>query len=139
MISFALFCENYSHQFVMAPSATLGLNNTLNLPKNPYGFWLNKWGHWLEVPHEGHAAGAVDIISRYNRANDTFDVPDANRPYKSLFDHGYIRIVLEPDLIHWEHPSKSYAASASQQKFFKEMEMTYHLPVVRDKAASVSP
>lgn len=138
MISFALFCENYSHNFVMAPSAVLGLNNTLNVPSGAYGFWVNKWGHWIEVQYEGHSAAARDIISKYLDYSGEDINPD-HRIYKTMFDHGYIRVVVEHDLIHWEHPSKSFSPTSSQMKFFKELEMTYHIPVKRDTAASVSP
>ncbi len=136
MISFALFCENYSHNFVMAPSSVLGLNNTLNVPSGAYGFWVNKWGHWVTVQFEGHSTAAADIINKFEKhSNENMD----GSLYSTMFTHGYIRVVVEHDLIHWEHPSKSFTPTQSQMKFFKELEMTYHLPVKRDTAASVSP
>lgn len=138
MISFALFCENYSHQFVMAPSSVLGLNNTLNVPAGAYGFWVNKWGHWKTVEIEGHLDAARDIFNKYQQFSGEDAKGNANG-YSAMFKHGYIRMVVEHDLIHWEHPSKSFTPTQSQLKFFKELEMTYHLPVKRDTAASVSP
>lgn len=140
MISFVLFCESdYSHAFVMAPSTVLGLNNTTNIPTGAYGFWVNKWGHWVAVGFENHATEGHKLVSNY-KAHSGEDLLANNRNiYNVLWDHGYLRIIVEHDLIHWEHPSKSYAPTQSQLKFFKELEMTYHLPVVKDKAASVNP
>jgi hypothetical protein len=144
MISFELFCEeDYHHAFVMAPSAVLNLrNSSTNLPSNPYGFWVNKWGHWTEVPHEGHASSAVKIIKAYamHAGISPEDISGKDYSgYRTMFRHGYIRMVVERDLIHWEHPSKAFTPTQSQVKFFKELEMEYHLPVKRDTAASVEP
>lgn len=134
MITFELFCEeNYSHAFVMAPSASLGLNNTLNVPTNAYGFWVNKWGHWIEVPSYGHANGASELISKYSNQSGE-DIQGMTSVYNTLYRHGYIRIVIESryNRIYWGHTSNNFTPTQSQQKFLNELERVYNLPVERD-------
>lgn len=143
-----MYCEQmggedpyYNYGFIMAPSQTLGLNNTLNLPKvnggRPYGFWVNKFGHWINIPYEGHTTAAVDIVQKYNAAQPDptkkFDIDKiAPNFYTALWKNGYIRMVDDNGVYLWEHPSRGFSPSPAQQKFFKELNMEYHTPVKRD-------
>lgn len=143
MISFVLFCEDYNQDFVMAPSKTLGLHNSLDtLPsKKPYGFWVNKWGHWIDVNTFGHANSASEIINNYKAwapINRKSIENINNGAYTTLWQHGFIRLASEidiegKDVFYWEHPSKKFVPTQSQQKFIKAIEQLYYLPVRRDK------
>jgi hypothetical protein len=133
MISFLLFCENdYHHAFVMAPSASLGLDNTLNVPSNRYGFWVNKWGHWKGVSTYGHQSAANELIAKYH--DQTGINIYSGGAYSTLYRHGYVRVVVDDGIkIRWEHPSKSFTLTQSQQKVLNQLEQVYKLPVERDK------
>lgn len=149
MISFKLYCENqentqapeyYNFDFIMAPSKVLGLNNTLDIPKlPPYGFWVNKFGHWVEVPFEGHSSTAESIMRLFNEnqpdPKKQFDRNDLLSPYSVFYANGYIRMVNDNTVFLWEHNSRGFKPSESQLKFFREINMQYHMGVERDPYA----
>lgn len=128
----------YNHDFVMAPSAVLGLHNTTkDLPQRaPYGFWVNKWGHWAPVGVMQHADVAHNIMNAYNdwQKDPKKQFRALRWVYRVLWANGWVRVLIDDgDTIYWEHPSKEFTLSQSQQKFFKDLQMLYYKPVARDR------
>lgn len=135
MISFQLFCESdYHHAFVMAPSAVLGLNNTPNLPPDqPYGFWVNKWGHWVAVKPYGHSEKASEILEKY-KDHSGVDISGGGY-YTTLYRHGFIRLVsLYNGSINWQNSSRDFTPTQSQQKFLNQLSTVYGVSVSRDSS-----
>lgn len=140
MVSFKVYCESYNRDFVMAPSKVLGLSNTLNeldsVKPYPYGFWVNKWGHWIYTNH--HEATARNIIEKFgNHIGQDPDELSNDRPYQFLFDNGYIRIANSYDgddqnVYFWENRSEGFEPSQSQQKFLNELTRRWPLRLKRD-------
>lgn len=128
----------YNHDFVMAPSAALGLHNTTkDLPKrSPYGFWVNKWGHWAEVGEMDHAGVARRIIEAYQdwQQDPAKKFRAVRWVYNTLWNNGWVRVVIDDgDTIYWEHNKKPFELTQSQQKFFKDLQMLYYKNVARDR------
>lgn len=140
MISFVqYFFENYheNRDLIMAPSQITGMHNSLNdLPDElPYGFWVNKWGHWIDLSRERHARWAMEMVTSYNiwaKVNNKKEQAWGN-PYEILFDNGFVRMVSTYDKqdVYWENQDKGFVPSQSQQKFFSAVAQKYGVNVIR--------
>jgi hypothetical protein len=142
MVSFKVYCEEYNRDFVMAPSKVLGLLNDINLLDNittvPYGFWVNKWGHWVKTNH--HSATADSILNNYQSYSNTVldNITKADRNYMYLFENGYIRIVNGYDhdgggsIWWWENRTNDFTPSQSQVKFLNAIKERWNFTITRD-------
>lgn len=124
----------YTESINDVPRSLLGMKTSIiDLPeKEPYGFWVDRSGNFLEVDYQDHIGGLERIAKTAQQflAKQGVKYTPTFR-YSDLFDLGWMRVVLEYSTIHYELGIRQ-VPTPSQVKFLKILQETYDKESVED-------
>jgi len=123
---FKLIVEN---KFNEVPRSVVGMETSYeNFPQNqPYGFWVDRSGNWIEVETTRHQTVAEYML---DTANDWLKAQGMEQfkywdEYNTLFKAGFMRVAMDKDTVYMEmrsHPT------ISQERFLEMCKDMYELP-----------
>lgn len=130
MITFKEFFTNLLVETIIdrVPRNMLGMtSNVQSLPdKQPYGFWVDRSGNFVQVPLYGHEQVLFNILAKTEDYLDKHNVPydDFKFKYSDLFDNGWARVVVSPDKVLYEL-GDGHELTNSQRKFLMLLQDLY--------------
>ena len=116
------------------PRRLLGMHtNVQGLPnEQPYGFWMDRSGNFIEVPwcgHEGIGKQILEAAKNFLKKKGIKYTPASKETYSALFALGWARVVVSDyaNAIEYEMGKGEFAhtASTSQMKMMNFMKEFY--------------
>ena len=110
------------------PRKVLGMStNVQDLPdEQPYGFWVDRSGNFLQVRTYGHDEGLENILSKAKEFLDKKGITFTPRfRYSTMYSMGWIRVVMHSKKIYYQTGNFTKQPTTSQMKFLKTLEMLY--------------
>ena len=117
------------HVIDEVPRKILGMSTSvIDLPdEQPYGFWVDRSGNFLQVRRYGHDEGLAEIVTNAKNYLDEKGIKYMPRyNYEELFKIGWLRIVLGSDTIMWQMGNGK--PTSSQMKFMNILKEMYEIP-----------
>jgi len=121
------------HVIDEVPRKVLGMSTSIqDLPmdRDPYGFWVDRSGNFLQVSPYGHDEGLDSIVSAAKNYLDKKGIPaQLSYGYDQLLNIGWCRIVLSEHKIYYQM-GLNQTPTTFQMKFMNVLKDMYDKEVI---------